>query len=365
MRARLCRQFALILFGAAPCLGAGEGRVVAVTRPGAVAGFLPNTDAIAPMMEAGLARLGHRRTAAETLASLVSPSDTVAIHISTRGKPPLATHRAVIDALIAALRRAGVPAHQIIIWSRNEADMVAAGYPPQPDPSGVRTLSVLPGTGFDRGAFYFHENIGELIWGDLDFVGSRPDIDDIVRRAERDELPPSDAPKVPRQTSNKSYFARIVTQVATKIINVPVMSNSESTGLHGCIASLALDSVDNNRRFELEPLWGDPVLAEILAEEPLREKTVLHIMDGLLAQFAGGPTRTINYCHEHGALYFSTDPVAIDATVAAVIEKLRAARQLPESAPILGHIRTAQRLGLGIGHPDRVRIETIALPPAP
>lgn len=355
----------LALAAAAPCPAAGPGHVVAVTRPDAVAGFRVNDSAVAPMLEAGLARLGARSTGAETLATLVSPSDTVALHINTRGKPPLPTSRAMVDAVIGALVKVGVPRGQIIIWSRSEQDMTAAAYAPQIEPGGVRRLAVVPDTGFDPEAFYLHENIGELIWGDMEFVGSRPDIDDIVRRAQQNELADPNAPKVPRQSSAKSYFAKIVTREATKIINLPVMSNSESTGLHGCIASLALDSVDNNRRFEFEPLWGDPPLAEILAEEPLRKKTVLHIMDAMLAQYAGGPSLAINYCHQQGSLFISTDPVAIDATAAAIIEKLRATRRLPEAAPFLGHIRSAARLGLGVADPARIRVETIHLPPEP
>lgn len=338
---------------------------MAVTRPDAVNGFQVNDAAVPPMLEVGLSRLTGHRTAAEALASLVSPSDTVAIHISTRGNPPLPTHRALVDALVATLKRAGIPGNRIIVWSRNEEEMAAAGYLPHVAPGGVRYASVIPGTGYDHDAFYFHENVGELIWGDLEFVGQRPDIDDIVRRAERDEPLDPKEQKMPRQASNKSYFAKIVSRMATKIINVPVMSNSESTGLHGCIASLALDSVDNSRRFEFEPLWGNPVLAEILAEEPLRKKVVLHVMDGLLAQYAGGPSLNVNYCHEQATIYLSRDPVAIDATVSALLEKFRATRRLPESAPMLGHIRAAERRGLGTADTNRIQVEQIEITPGP
>jgi len=356
---------ACILAGAVaiPAHGADRARVVAVTRADAVSGFHVNDAAVAPMLETGLCRLFGRRTAAEALATLVSPADTVAVHISTRGRPPLATHRALVDALVAALIKAGIPPRQIIIWGRNSDEMAASAYSPHLAPPGVRLLGIVPGSGFDQDHFYFNENVGELIWGDLEFVGSRPDIDELVRRAERDEPIDPKTSKAPRQSSSKSYFAKVVTRMANKIINVPVMANSESTGLYGCIASLALDSVDNNRRFEYEPMWGDPALAEIFAEPPIREKTVLHIMDGLLAQYAGGPSLNVNYCHEQATLYISRDPVAIDATAAALVEKLRATRRLPELAPILGHVQSAEKLGLGVADPARIRLETIDTTP--
>lgn len=357
----LCAAGCCIALG---CFSA-ESRIVSITRPEAVTGFQANDAAIPPMLETALTRLTGRRSAGEAMATFVSPADVVAIHINTRGKPPLATHPALVDAVIAALSRAGVPGRQIIVWSRNAEEMTAAGYAPGLRANGVRYMAVLPGTGFDREAFYLHENVGELIWGDLEFVGRPPDIDEIVRRAERDEPIDPKAQKMPRQSSNKSYYAKIVTQMATKIINMPVMANSESTGLHGCIASLALDSVDNNRRFQFQPLWGDPALAEIIAEEPIRKKIVLHIMDGLLAQYAGGPSLNINYCHEQATIYVSKDPVAIDATVAILLEKFRATRRLPEAAPMLGHIRSAARLGLGVADVNRIGLDAIGNPPDP
>jgi hypothetical protein len=46
------------------------------------------------------------------------------------------------------------------------------------------------------------------------------------------------------------------------------------------------------------------------------------------------------------------------------VEKLRATRRLPELAPILGHIQSAERLGLGVADPARIRLETIDITPS-
>ena len=91
------------------------------------------------------------------------------------------------------------------------------------------------------------------------------------------------------QTSNKSYFARLVTTICTKIVNVPVLTDNPYVGIDGAMASLALGSVDNNRRLQGDPTYGDPAIAEILSDPYLRRKVVVHILDALVAQYAGGP----------------------------------------------------------------------------
>ena len=52
-------------------------------------------------------------------------------------------------------------------------------------------------------------------------------------------------------------------------------------------------------------------------------KVVLNLMDGLIAQYGGGPEWQPNYSWTHATLYASKDPVAIDATALRLLEKWR------------------------------------------
>ena len=64
-------------------------------------------------------------------------------------------------------------------------------------------------------------------------------------------------------TSSVSHFAHILSSQVTKIINVPVMSDSRSTGLAGCLYNLTLPNIDNWRRFAQGSRFGAGSLAEI------------------------------------------------------------------------------------------------------
>ena len=89
------------------------------------------------------------------------------------------------------------------------------------------------------------------------------------------------------QTSDKSHFAQLVSSICTKIINVPVLTDNSYIGINGCLGSLALGSIDNNRRFQGNPIYGDPAICEILSKSYLRRKVVLNILDALIAAIRG------------------------------------------------------------------------------
>src|SRR5439155_10211687 len=58
--------------------------------------------------------------------TLVHPKDRVGIKISAAGGSYFSTHRAIVDAIAAGLKKAGVPAKNILVWDRG--DLAAAGY---------------------------------------------------------------------------------------------------------------------------------------------------------------------------------------------------------------------------------------------
>jgi hypothetical protein len=223
--------------------------------------------------------------------------------------------------------------------------------------------SVITGTGFDGKQFYVNEILGRLIWGDFLFTGKQPSRDDILRIARETAQRESDpfAVKDPNtdifdQVSNKSFYANLVTNRCTKIINVPVLSDSVTTGLNGCLASLALGSVDNTRRFANEEMHGETAIPEILEKDFFRKKVVLHIMDALVAQFAGGPRFNPTYTQSAGTLYVSRDPVAIDALALARVEEWRRAASVVELKETASHVKSAATYGLGEADVKKIKI---------
>src|SRR5207237_8187671 len=130
-------------------------------------------------------------------------------------------------------------------------------------------------------------------------------------------------------TSNISHFSRIVSTEVTKIINVPVMSSSEMNGIAGCLYNVTIPNIDNWRRFTQGSLYGAAAIAELYADPTIGKKVVFNIMDGLLAQFAGGPESQPNYSVPYATLYAGKDPVAIDAVALKKLEQWRARSSVP------------------------------------
>jgi hypothetical protein len=301
----------------------------------------------------------------------ITPRDVVGIKITTMGGQLLSTHRPVIQAICDGLEAAGVPPSHIIIWDKNAADMRSAGYTPAPaTESHIGIASVFPGTGYDSAAIYKNGLLGTLIWGDAEFIrrGNENDLFDAANQAVKDKgfggtpsNPAEDdfAGSTAPQTSNRSYYARLMTTICTKIINVPVLTDNAYIGINGCMGSLALGCVDNTRRFEGEPTYGDPAICEILSKDFVRRKVVVHILDALVAEYAGGPGFDPQFTKSIGAIYVSRDPVAIDSIVLRRLEHWRAEDKQGRIDPIgkaANHVHDAASYDLGTDDPARIQL---------
>jgi hypothetical protein len=308
----------------------------------------------------------------------ITPRDVVGVKITTMGGPLMSSHRAIVQAVCDGLLAAGVPTTRIIVWDKEASDMRSAGYTPTPPAeSHVGIASVFPGTGYDPGAIYKNGVLGTLIWGDSEFHAAGDDdltraASDAVRRngygggdgeigsmGGDNDLLDASAP----QTSNQSHFARLVTTICTKIVNVPVLIDNPYVGINGCMASLALGSVDNNRRFEGDPTYGDPAICEIMSNPILRRKVVVHILDATIAQYAGGPRFNPVFTRALGGVYVSRDPVAIDAITLNRLEKFRTEDRSGRLDPIgkaAVHIHDATTFNLGTDDPSRIQLVRIA-----
>jgi hypothetical protein len=349
-----------------------KSRVVQIERPNVVQKFVADGPSVEEMFTQALLKLTGQSSPAQAWKSLgISSADTVGIKISTAGGQLLATHRPLLEAILQGLMAAGVSPAKLVVWDKFEEDMIAAGYPPVAGaPKKPSFAAVIPGVGFDPEAFYVNEIVGKLIWGDFQFVGKRPTAQDLFKAAEEvarrkeaekaGEMPEPDAPTAEDQTSNKSFYTKLVTQVCTKIIHVPVLVDHPNLGLSGCISSLAIGSVDNTRRFNGEGIAGDPAVAEILDKDFMKKKVVLHVLDALVAQYAGGPKFRPQFTQSIGALYLSTDPVAVDSLVLKRMEQWRRDGQVVAMGDLAKHVAGAAEYGLGNSDPNK--IDLVILP---
>ena len=260
------------MFGQTPRPSPTRSVVYAVNDPDAIADYRTNPRVVHGMVDRLVLTATGQPTVAKAWASLVSPNDKVGVKISAAGGELFTTHHDVVNAIVDGLVAAGHPRNSIVVWDRSLGGTKAAGY--QPGLDGYQLRAIAPRDGYDPKAVFSAPLLGKLVWGDFEYKGDQGKT-----------LILSDT----ENTTNVSHFSRILSSEVTKIINVPVMSNSEANGIAGCLYNVTIPNIDNWRRFGEGSRFGATSIADIYADPMIGNKVVLNIMDGLIAQFAGGP----------------------------------------------------------------------------
>jgi len=311
--------------------------VYSARDPAAIHEYRTNPAVVRGMVNRLVLAVTGQPDLARAWGSLVSPNDKVGIKISAAGGELFTTHRDVVNAIVDGLVAAGQKRESIIVWDRALGGINEAGY--RPEKEGYQLKSITPREGYDPQAVFSVPLSGKLIWGDLEF------------RSNRGKVPLSSDED---STSDDSHFSRILSGEVTKVINVPVMSDSGTCGIAGCLYNMTIPNIDNWRRFT-QTRWGHAAIAEIYRMPIINSKVVLNIMDGLVAQYAGGPQSQPNFAIHHATILASKDPVAIDALTVRQIEEWRARARFLPIAPIAQHVQVASQLGIGNAEVIEVR----------
>jgi hypothetical protein len=324
------------------CAGSEQGvglppsRVFYGSDPAMLDGYQADASAVETMTDRLVMDVTGQRSVAAAWRTMVGPGDHIGIKIDAAGGLDFSTHRPIVMAVLRGLSEAGVPMSQVVIFDR--ADPAAAGYADAPDGAAVRRID--PITGYEPKAAVMMPVIGRLIWGDLGFQPRDPNPLALIRR---------------EQYSAESHWSRLICGL-NKIINIPVMSASEDCGMAGCIYNLTVPNVDNWRRFVNPPECGDPYLAQLYADDHIKPKVIINIMDGLIAQYGGGPDWQPDFSWRNATIYASKDPVAIDATALRLLEVWRKDAGLPDITPSAKYLQTAESMGLGNYNQTRIEL---------
>ncbi len=293
--------------------------------------------AVKRMLRRGMERLtGTTRPWSEFL----SPKDRVGLKINTLGRPLLVTHRELVQAMVEELTAFGIAENHIIVWDRWEHHMTAGGYTLNKSDRGVRC--------------YGTEGRGVAV-EKLD--------PDVAYRSEFDT--PED-----REGGTSSLLSSIFTKECDKVINLAILKDHNSSGYTMCLKNLAYGLCNNNSRFHRSPHIG-PFIADFCAQPLVREKVVLHLIDGLEGCYDRGPVpENPRFLFTPRTIWLGTDPVALDAVGYRVLDAKRIEKGLPrlkDSEAFAGgrrpvdHIDLAAAKGVGIRDLDRIGIERIDL----
>jgi hypothetical protein len=168
----------------------------------------------------------------------------------------------------------------------------------------------------------------------------------------------------------RSHLSVIVTKKIDKFISIPVLKDHRSSGV-----TLALKNFShglNNNVCRSHIIWrGRPhadkggtlnqcgtFIPALASLEPIRQKAVLQILDGLVGTWEGGPhTGNKTFATwQYKSLFFATDPVALDRVGWEIIDKKRAAEGWPGVAAMGLDAKTDVGMVKGKPYPEQLHI---------
>ena len=317
--------------------GPYPGRVVAVHAEKSIDVSTDRVDraVVREMLSRAMTTLTGANSAREAWARFFGPEDVVGIKLNCSGAPDVCSTPEVVGEIAENLTRAGVLPRNIYLYERFENQIVTVPYA-RFVPAGVNIHPVER----ERGALAGYD---PYTYVEVNFFG---------------------------EEDTRSNLVRLVSERLTKIVNVPNMKDHGASGVTGCLKNVAYGNFSNVARSHRSERTNTLTFIGTLAGvEPLRSKTVLHVMDGLRGVWHGGPfVRDKRFVFYPKQMMVGTDPVAMDRQLLDLIERKRRAQGAPsvwdrsmqhvrEDRPLdpnfnafvrePGHIEYASKLGLG------------------
>jgi len=159
----------------------------------------------------------------------------------------------------------------------------------------------------------------------------------------------------------RSHLSAIVSRMVDKIITIPVLKDHRSAGVtlalknlsHGLNNNVARSHLSNIVRLDgtvSGPNQCNTFIPTAVSQHAIRQKATLHILDGLLGVYEGGPgnwNRTWG-TWQHKGLFFATDPVALDHVGWDIVDTKRAQEGWPPVAH-MGLLQDSKALKLSRG----------------
>jgi hypothetical protein len=282
--------------------GPFPGRVIAIESKSCIAQGVYQPEPIRKMMEKGMTALTGAPGWDDAWRTFFEKGDVVGIKVSPVGGASLCSDATVLHNILDGLKTAGVDAKDVIVFNRYRQETLTAGIDKWV-PSGVRLE-------FASEAYNNTQ---------LDMEGYDPD-----HFMEIALIKPGENPDDPR--FRRSHVCKVVTREINKFINLPVLKHHQSAGVTIALKNMSHGMVNNVNRSHLTPTANacGIFIPSVVRLPVIREKAVLHICDGVKAQYHGGPGGRPAFMWEHKTMYFATDPVALDKTGLKVIDAKRA-----------------------------------------
>jgi len=353
--------------------GPYPGRVIEVYHPEAVN---PKHEIDRPtvkkMMDAGMRELTGADHPSEAWKRFFQPDDVIGIKVNpvggSRGRHDVVeviSNKEVVLETVRNLRAVGVPGKNIILFDRYAREFVDTGY------ANLLTEREMDGVRwYCSAAAYTNEQIAiNGVEDPSDFspellrqvVGYDPDCFVHMGFAATEHDPKDDR-------RFRSHLSAIVTRMVNKMITLPVLKDHRSSGVtlalknmsHGMNNNVARSHLvnivhgypDSPSRNLVGPNQCNTFIPAAVNQPILKDKATLHILDGLIGVFEGGPG---NWNKTWGtwranSLFFATDPVALDHIGWDIIDNKRLEQGLHRVGEMGRHMFTpARKAAMALG----------------
>jgi uncharacterized protein (DUF362 family) len=331
--------------------GLFRGRVVAVDHPRSIVEGRYQAEPVQQMMRKGMTDLTGAGGWVDAWRMFVEPGDVVGIKVNPVGDPHVVSAAEVVREIIAGLNAAGIKNKDIVVYDRYRAQFFKAGFDKWL-PDGVRTSSAAED----------YEGVQQAIEG--------YDPDHYMDMALT--LPGYD---INNLTARRSYAAHFITKEVNKLINLPVLKDHQSAGVTLALKNLSHGLVNNVCRSHSSNTLNacGSFIPAVVSMPVIRNKTVLHILDGVKGLYHGGPGARPQFVWEHKTIYFATDPVALDYICWKAIDEKRVAmgmKTIADDRPDKystfwnrqpEHVEIAGAMGLGEWDESKIDIRRIRL----
>jgi hypothetical protein len=332
--------------------GPYRGRVVEVHHPNAVnEEHQIDRPAVRSMLDRGMCTLTGADHATEAWKTFVTPGEVIGIKVnpvgSNKGRPEVVGSISSFELVLEVVRNlkaVGIPGKDIVLFERYASEFVGAGY------ANLLTEREMDGVRwFASGAGYSEQ---QLAIGGVDNPDAySPELLRHVAGYDPDAFVHMGfAAPVHSQNDDRrfrSHLSTIVTRLVDKVITLPVLKDHRSAGVTIALKNMSHGFNNNVARSHISgvahgypsslgrgtdgPNQCNVFIPTAVNQPTIRQKTVLHICDGLIAVYEGGPGTWNDSWGTWRAnrLLIGTDPVAMDHVGWDIIDAKRVQLGLP------------------------------------
>lgn len=263
------------------------------------------------------------------------------LKISSEAGLGLATPKPLIRALGTALMKRGFTKDAIILCDVRQQSLQQSGFLP-PFSTERQDFEGFPVVAYEPNAKKWAEE-KKLCF-------------------ENQVLPRPGVPSPPWGDARISILPKTLFDEVDFWINLPVLSDSKSLGVHGAIAAASLGNMANAERFLDNPASATKAAIEVCAIPGLAKKNVLTILSLERYQILGGPGFDANWCLSEKTILASANPVILDFIGLQKINAGRTARSVavihPE--PPIFSAANAGEIRLGTCRPSEIKLVRLA-----